>query len=154
MADEIFNAVEAVLVTDNREIAMTLKGQEGDAPMLTSLSGDGQTNIQIDYPFNGDMLVTQFGDKLTEARLEGIFVPSPCALIGTTDNLLAFYTKYRAGNKGKDPTVFDITVSSTATTFQGLLVRMGVRPVAIPDGGEYYMCTLFFLGKYITNDAG
>ena len=97
---------------------------------LLSVSGQGQSNIQIDLTFNSNMLVTAFGEKITPLTFQGITVPSSCSADNAVD-LGSFYRKYRAGtNKTRTPVV---QVSLQQNVFQGILTGLSIQPYKLSE---------------------
>ncbi len=97
---------------------------------LMSVSGSGESNVQLDVTFDEDMLITAFGEKITPMTFQGISVPSSCGSVAAAD-LGAFYRKYRAGtNKKKTPVV---QISLAENVFKGVLVGLQVQPYKLSE---------------------
>ena len=98
---------------------------------LLSVSGQGQSNVQMDLTFDNNMIVTAFGEKLTSLTFQGISVPSTCDGAPVVGDLGAFYRKYRAGtNKTNTPVV---QVSLQENVFKGILIGMTIQPYKLSE---------------------
>jgi hypothetical protein len=121
---------------------VNINGSRVDNDMfLTSVKGDGASNVQIDRTFSGDMVLTAFGEKLTAMTITGLYIASKCSGTGGNINLMAFYQKYRAGTNAKTP---EIVVTYDKNVFRGVLLGMSLSPY---DGqnfnGYNYTFTVF-----------
>jgi hypothetical protein len=121
---------------------VTINGSRVDNEMfLTSVKGEGASNVQIDRTFSGDLVLTAFGEKLTGMTIGGVYIASQCPGTGGKIDLMAFYKKYRAGTNAKTP---EIVVTYDKNIFRGVLLGMSLSPY---DGqnfnGYNYSFTVF-----------
>lgn len=118
------------------------------------------SDVQVDRSFDDDLLVTGFGQKVTNMQLAGVSLAdsnlevcdSAKKLVG--ENALAgvktlpeFYLKYHAGKRRGTDTVPIMEVVYMGAVFEGFLVGLNQSPYTISDGKNLdviqYTLTIF-----------
>lgn len=132
---KLFTTTEAVYLPGDYKgprIVIKIGGQTiSDKIHLLSVTGQGQSNVQIDLTFNSNMIVTAFGEKITPLTFQGISIPNSCSGAPVISDLGAFYRQYRAGtNKTRTPVV---QVSLQQNVFQGILTGMAIQPYKLSE---------------------
>ncbi len=133
-------------LTDFIQCSVTADGKRIDGNLyLSSVQGSGESNIQIDRTFGGDMLVTAFGEKLTPLTLTGLYIASMCPDSGANENLMKLYARYRAGTNAKTPVV---VVTYGDNVFRGLLAALTLAPYSGSGGINGYSYSLKVIGSF------
>lgn len=104
-----------------------------DRMHILSAAGAGKSNIQIDLTFNEHIIITAFGEQVTNMVFDAVAMPVSCDTGRTSSgyDMGAFYRKYRAGtNKNKTPI---INISYDGNVFLGVLHAMQVKPYNLQD---------------------
>ena len=114
-----------------------------DQMFLTSVKGEGASNVQVDRTFSGDMVLTAFGEKFTPMTISGLYISSLCsgALPEGNINLQEFYQQYRAGTNA---TAQEITVTYGDNVFRGVLVGLSLGTYSgLAYSGYSYSFTVY-----------
>ncbi len=103
------------------------------------------SDVQIDRSFDDDLLVTAFGQTVTNMQLAGVSlndsnlevcdnateVTGDQAGVGTLPEL---YLKYHAGKRNGQQSVPIVSVTYAGAVFKGFLVGLTQSPYTISDG--------------------
>jgi len=118
---------------------------------VLSISSEGASSIQIDNTFDRHMLVTMFGDKITQLVLTCIAIPKGMCKVSGSETMMAFYMRNRAGIRttGKVPI---LRISFDGAVFRGVLIniKQSQFELATQAGLNLFQYSLTVAGVFVS----
>jgi hypothetical protein len=126
----LFDKTQLVQVSDDQDRIVVTIEIDGttvtDDTFLTDFSVGGGSNVQLDRTFGGKLLVTAFGEVLSQGSFSGFSTPNDCSGEAAGTDLGAIYRKYRAGTNPNRTPVLKMAFDSSV--YRGIIMGLSVRP--------------------------